>query len=434
MTAEQLPTNGFSPEVPATNGAGFLIPVERPSLELVPPIVESVIQPTEERSEPVDIDPTTLRAMRLHAETYLREGFINEDDVNEDGLYIDEYAPRSEYRFMEAARGEVACRYIRADKKAGIMSLPTAKNFSIDPAAIKEIAGVKRLSDLKANQVIELSGLASRRKITDGIDGKADASVHRLTEALYISLLRESVENNYKLWLMNIDEPLRQSFQHRLGGDQVHAVGEEFQYMGPPTVPVAINPFNVVESILEREPVEGQVDMVQKMLKRSLDGIDARHVSKKMRALFDKHDISYERPSSLKRLATDPRTYAYSTIVGYSTLRALPVGAVEQFDGSVPLLWGIDIATAVPYTWGLIEAVSAKSMKRRALGAAVAAGSFVAPYAYFAAEGDNYPPYVTGAVAGMIGLAGLLETTKIRKDRQIKRDLLAAPEKHETEE
>ncbi|MNT70343.1 hypothetical protein D3C72_2087180 [compost metagenome] len=53
----------------------------------------------------------------------------------------------------------------------------------------------------------------------------------------------------------------------------------------------------------------------------------------------------------------------------------------------------------------------------------MASGSFVAPYAYFWSEGNDYPPHVNIAVGGLIGTATLLEAGKVRKDRKIAKAL-----------
>jgi hypothetical protein len=204
----------------------------------------------------------------------------------------------------------------------------------------------------------------------------------------------------------------------------VNRLGESRQYIGPATVPVAINPQEVVRAAFTDTSDFGEVK--RQYLLESLPGVSGRHLPTDIKDMLTAHDIPYDEDSRMRRLIHNRRALAYAAILGYSSARALPVGAIDEFQGSVPLLWAIDVGTAVPYTWGLIETVAAKAPIRRAVGASVAGGSFIAPYAYFWAEGQEYPPYVNAVVGGLIGTATLLEAAKVRKDRRIARELKAS--------
>ena len=362
-------------------------------------------------------------AQALHTQVYLEKDFITNDDLDRStGLFLDKYSDRSTYLLSEGEFRRSACRYIHADKKDGIMSLPTAEHFSLDPNVIRDVAGVHRLSDLKYRDVIEVSGLASVR-----LDAAELGSGRReeldVTRLLYASILRHSLDEGHKLWLLNIDEKLLRSLEILIGKDQVHRAGEPLEYMGPSTVPVAINPQEVVRAAFA--DTSGFGEMKRQYLLESLPGVHGTHIPKDIKTMLTEHNIPFEEDSRLKRFLTNRRALAYTAIVGYSSGRGVIVGNVEQFEGSVPLFWAIDVGTAVPYTWGLIEAASGKNAARKAIGATVAGGSFIAPYAYFWAEGQDYPPYVNAAVGGMIGAATLLEVSKIRKDHRISQALLA---------
>lgn len=364
-------------------------------------------------------------AQALHTQVYLEKSYIEPSDINVEGLFVDEYSDRSVYLLSENGTRRSACRYIEATKAEGVVSLPTARHFSLDPEVIKEVAGVSRLSDLKAHDVIEVSGLASIR--LDAPDGRRDRGGELdATRLLYASILRHSLDAGHKLWLMNIEPAHLRALKILVGQDQVHTLGDAVEYMGPATVPVAINPHEVVRSAFADESSYG--DMKRQYLLESLPGVSGRYLSDEVEQALTEHNVPYQEKGRLQRLMKHRRALAYTAIVGYSSARAVPVGAVEQFEGSVPLFLAIDVGTAFPYTWGLINAVSAKTTGRRIAGATVAGGSFIAPYAYFWAEGNDYPPYVNVVVGGMIGTVAALEARKVRKDRAIERALRAEHE------
>lgn len=306
------------------------------------------------------------------------------------------------------------------------MSLPTAKNFSLDPDAIIDIANVHRATDLTHRKVVEVSGLASRQKQSARDTTVGEQSGVDPVRRLYADMLRHSIEAGHDLWLLNADKLLLRDLRRRLGEDQVSEVGDARQYMGPPTVPAAINPKRVVEEALGGDNEENKAH-----LRAVFQGIDASNSSADMRHHFDENGIEYRRDGRVKRLIRDQKTLAYGAILGYSTVRALPAAAVEEFSGSVPLLWAIDIGTAAPYTWGVIETFSRSTplsrnvgrVAAKATGVTVAGASFVAPYAYFYSQGESYPGYVNAVLAGLIGVAGVSEALKYRHERRLRQQL-----------
>lgn len=371
-------------------------------------------------------DDLTMKARALHTSVYKDRGFIDDGAII-DGYFQDEYTERSRYFFQEGNHREVGARLISATKKQGIMSLPTMKNFVVDPDLIANTAGVNRVSDLSYKKVVEVSGLASRYKEDRGDSNDADEVLDPV-RLLYASLLRHSIEQGHELWALNADPLLLRDMRNRLGHDQVITIGEKQSYMGPPTFPAVINPQRVVKSILEGNNEENQA-----YLKEALNGIDGRNLSDQLKKCLDDHDIDYTSYSQIRKIVRDPRTLAYSVIIGYSAARALPVAGVEEFNGSVPLLWTIDVGTAVPYTWGMIETFSSDTTLSRkigrvaskSIGATVAAASFVAPYAYFYSQGKEYPVYVNAVVAGLVGVAGVSEYAKYRREQNLREQLMS---------
>lgn len=405
--------------------------IAEPDLEMAPSVMESKVEHIPDVATTIAVmtsrddvygDEVREIAQALHTQVYLEKGFIDETDIGPQGIFADKYSSRSTYLLSENEYRRSACRYIRANKKDTILSLPTAEHFSIDPEVIKQVAGINRLSDLKHHEVIEVSGLASIQ-LDSTIKKNGSREELDATRLLYASIIRHSLDEGHKLWLLNIDNRLLRSLEILIGKEQVHRLGESHEYMGPPTVPVAINPQEVVRAAFADESDFG--DMKRQYLLESLPGVCSKHLPKDIKEMLTEHNIPYEEETQLKRLLMNRRALAYAAIIGYSSARALPVSGVEEFQGSVPLLWAIDVGTAVPYTWGLIETVAGKTPVRKAVGATIAGGSFVAPYAYFWAEGQDYPPYVNAIVGGLVGMATLLEVSKARKDRKIARRLRA---------
>lgn len=350
-------------------------------------------------------------AQELHTKVYLEKGFITGEDLDEDGLFVDEYSDRSVHILAHSSKRRTACRYIQATRREGIMSLPTAKHFSIDPEVIKKVASVRRLTDLKSKEVIEVSGLVSVQEDAEGESPRDELNATRL---LYAQILRESLDAGHKLWLLNTHKELIRSLRILVGHEQVHELGEIKEYMGSPTVPVAINPQEVVRAVLEAEGRLG--DMKREYLKETLEGVSDKHLSDDILQLLDKHGITYEKSSTLQRILRNRKAMAMTALTGYALARAVPVANVEGFEGSAAAFAAIDIATVPPYAWGLTEMVTGRSLGRRATAASVAAGSFAAPYVYFWAEGHNYPPYVNAVVGGIIGSAVAMEGRRMRKD------------------
>lgn len=358
------------------------------------------------------------RAQRLHTDVYLREGFITDTDLNEQGLYVDAYAERSTYLFAETPQRDATIRYIRPTRREGLLSLPTLEHFAVDSSTLREVAQVDRLSNLTAGQVIEVSALASvyRDSAMKHRSGDLEA-----TKLLYARLLRQSLDDGHKLWVMNTHEQLVRHLTMLLGDDQVHRIGEPKEYLGSVTVPIALSPGSVVESALRDESRLGP--MKREYLVKTLQGVSEAHVSNELVALLDAHGITHEKPSTAERLRRHQKALAYAGITAYALGRAVPVANIEGFEGNIATFAAIDVATVFPYTWGLIELATAQKPVRRLAGGAVAATSFAAPYAYFWAEGEGYPLWVNGAVAAIVGTAGLNAVRGLRKDRRIEQGL-----------
>lgn len=382
-------------------------------------IVWRVDRPVLTSRDPEQGELVRFAAQELHTKVYLEKQYIEPDELDDTGLFNDEYSDRATYILAESGRRRSTCRYISANKKEGIMSLPTARHFSLDAAEIQRAAG-GRLADIKPAEMIEVSALASVR--LDG-ETKEDSALRKLntTWLLYSEILRESLDHGHRLWLLNTHEELVRSLEGLLGKEQIHRLGEARMYMGSVTVPVALNPQEVILSALEDDSPTGELK--RRHLRETLAGVSDKKLTSKMKSALSEHGIPYTERSLGERIAKNPKVIANTALTGYALARAAPLAGIEEFDGNVGVFLAIDVATVFPYTWGLVEMAVGKTWTRRATGATVAAGSFAAPYAYFWTQGENYPAYVNAAAGTIIAAAGLREAWKIRKNRRIARNL-----------
>ncbi|MEO6109740.1 MAG: hypothetical protein ABIP50_01885 [Candidatus Saccharimonadales bacterium] len=363
-------------------------------------------------------EAVALEAQQIHTDVYLDRGYIQPEELREDGIYIDEYTPRSEPILVKLGAKETTVRIIHADKKNGMLSLPTPKHFAIDTAALKEVAHVSRLADIGWRDVVELSGLASIRLADDATtEEKFDA-----TRQAYAAGLRHSLDQGHALWVMNVDNKLMKFLELTLGKDSYTQIGEKQEYMGPATTPIALNPQDIVKSILlDQTSRFGEAN--REDISLAMQGVSEKHLSRTLIKLLKDNDIETTKNSVASKLWMNKKAALYGSIVGYSALRFLPVMAVEQFHGSVAAFAGIDIATAVTQVGSMELFFSGKNRAVRTLGALGTGASFAAPYAYFWANGEDYPPYVNAIAGGFVAIGVGIEASKTRTDIKVRHGL-----------
>lgn len=307
-----------------------------------------------------------------------------------------------------------------------VLDHPQARNHPLDAARIRDLAGLARCGDLSARQVAVpqvLSDLAS----TTAADLLAPDDVgwhlgHSLAHAL---------EHGVRLWLCEVDRDAPERISAVLGEDLVHVVSFEpwpdggigsDGADGPDgTAVIAVSPLALVLSLAERSEAS------REYLRTVLEGVDTLRCPHRAIAALRAAGVAVmERPATV-RLARNPVALAYVVVFIYSSLRALPVAFVPGFRGQWWVLWLIDILTAIPYTWGIVEMVAGRRLRWRLLGLATTLLTFLAPYVYFWIHGRDSPPGVLAIVAAMIvGSAGL-EAVRWWRDRVIVRGLEEAP-------
>lgn len=363
-------------------------------------------------------DPVADEAQRLLGRVYLEEGFIEPDQLK-DGLLIDKYTGRSEQILIDSGAKKTAVRLIHADKN-GLLSLPTMQHFKVDPETIKSVAHVSRLSDIRPQDVVEVSGLASIKANNEN----SPAEELDATRQAYATGLRRSLDQGHRLWVMNVDEKLMRHLRVILGEDAVFQIGDEQTYVGPPTIPIALNPQDVVESILldEGRPFS---DMNKDDIRKTLSGVSDKHLSPRLVELLHANGIETKKGSVASQLLRHKKTVGYAAIISYSALRAIPVAAIPEFHGNPFVFAGIDIGTALTQVWGTEKYFTDEKRVTRALGAATAVASLVAPYVYVWQNGEDYPAYVNAVAGGLIGGAVLHEAHKTTHDNKIRAGLAA---------
>lgn len=371
-------------------------------------------------------DQVRFASQQLYTDVYLKRGFIEQSDLNPVGNYTDGYFDQSKYYYSKNGQKVATARQIFPTKKGGLMSLPTAKEFGVDADALAEAAGVSSVAEIKHTEVVEISALASKR--TEGDGGDFDAVI-----SLYSRMIRDSMEAGHKLWLLNTDARFVDHLKLLVGEEQVHKLGEPRAYMGPPTTPVAINPQAVVREILSSE--DPGHDYHKQHIRELFKNIDAKKIPQDIQELFTQNEIEFEPVGKFRQHLTKEEIAVQGLMLAFSSARAFPAGGLNEFQGDVATLWGIDVATSVPYTHGMMKMLySGKNFQEKAVGASIAIPSFLAPYAYlYATEGQNgYPGYVNAAVGGFVTLAVgkeiIARKLRGRKERRLRVELENIPE------
>lgn len=308
-----------------------------------------------------------------------------------------------------------------------VTELPIAQRHVLDPEVLRTVAVVDRVGDLTRFNVAEVPELAQVSSPEDLLapDERGWALGHALSLA---------VEHGQRLWLSEVTPAQLEQLRVVLGEHLVHiaslneVAGAEETGGGDPAdddadalvdevTVVAVSPRHLLDKWSTGTPA--QIGF----LRTVLEGTDPLRVSRHTLAALREAGVDLVPRAEIVRLLHNPRFLAYATVFIYSSLRALPVAFVPGFRGQWWVLWLIDILTAVPYTWGIVEMVAGRRLRWRLLGLATTLLTFLAPYVYFWIHGRDSPPGVLAIVVAMIvGSAGL-EAARWWRDRVIVRGL-----------
>lgn len=292
-----------------------------------------------------------------------------------------------------------------------LIDLSFGEEYIFDPYAVREAAGVDRLSDLRNRHIRELPAVEQLH-------------TPAIRDAL-IYILRDSVRKREKLWLLPMTEEVHAEWEEWLDGEVLMQVGPQQESLGQTITPYGIAPLKLV-SFLAQRALPADLDFLQK----SLHDIDGLHLTAGVYRQVVNAGVKVMERSKLVRVVTTPKFIAYAVVLTYSALRALPVTFVKEFEGSLAMLWFIDLATALPYTWGLITMMTARKLWLRLVGIVVTVVTFLAPYLYFGANGSNYPLHVLVTIALLIFITFAWEAYRVRADKHVETVLKSASQSY----
>ena len=303
-----------------------------------------------------------------------------------------------------------------------VLDHPQVRRHPLDAAQIRDLAGMARCGDLTVRQVATPSVLSDLASTTAADLLAPDDVGWRLGHSL-----EHALEHGVRLWLCEVDRDAPGRISAVLGEDLVHVVsvgpwpdggvGSDGADEPDDTAVIAISPLKLVLSLAERS--EASRDYLRKVL----EGVDTLRCPHRAIAALRAAGVAVMERAATIRLARNPVALAYIVVFIYSSLRALPVVFVPGFRGRWWVLWLIDILTAIPYTWGIVEMVAGRRLRWRLVGLATTLFTFLAPYVYFWIHGRDSPPGVLAIVVAMIvGSAGL-EAARWWRDRVIVRGL-----------
>ena len=279
------------------------------------------------------------------------------------------------------------------------------RSYQWDGATIIAISGVDRAGDL-TTRIVEVPGSLSDIA-AEGFSPHSPAG-HALSHELH-----DAIQRRVRLWIADIPTRDLPRLRDALGADIIHEAGVARDGY----TPVAMSPLELLEHWASGS------DEQREFMRVAMAGLDtlttsshATHASRAVGASI------IERASFLK-LCRNPKFIAYVVVLVYSMARAVPVMYVPHFRGDWRILWAIDMITAIPYTWGLIEMVAGQKLWHRIVGAATAAITFLAPYVYFLMYGRHAPPGVWTAIACIFFGGIFLEVFRYRRDRAVKKGL-----------
>ena len=316
----------------------------------------------------------------------------------------------------------------RALTVRSVLDGPLARRRRIDAARIRELAGVTRCGDLGVRQVVELPALADLATTTASQLRLPDGAGWRIGQAL-----GHAIEQGVRLWLCEVTAEAVPLISRAIEDDLIHIVSlPEAEPENKPDVPATASPAPDGTVVIALSPLallmaltDGDDDS-RRYLRTVLAGVDTLRCSSRAIVALQRSGVEVVPRSRALRLLWNPVALAYLLVFVYSSLRAIPVAFVPGFHGQVWVLWTIDILTAIPYTWGLVEMVAGRRIRYRLLGLATTLVSFLAPYVYFWITGRDYPPWVITVVMAMIvGSAGL-EALRWWRERLIVQGLAEA--------
>ncbi len=271
--------------------------------------------------------------------------------------------------------------------------------YGLEPAVVRQVAGVQRLAELGPLNTRILPGSTL------------------LDQPALWALLRAGVQRKELLWFVQPATPEEVGELQQRFGPNLHLVSTVTE---PGSLPpeggsylplLAVRPAEILHLELANNPES----------RRAFDGIDSGKLSRDAAKELREAGVQTRRDRALRRLVRHPQFLVYVTVFIYSALRALPVSFVKEFHGSLLLFWSIDLVTAVPYTWGVLTMLFGSKMWLRLLAALTTVVTFVSPYIYFWTNGSDYPLYVPLVIAALTLFTVSSELMKYLQERNLEK-------------
>jgi len=190
----------------------------------------------------IDDPDTLLEAKRLNAEVYLRKGFIEQGDLNKEGIISLRADPHQAHSRYFAAIGDLdgknrvlaTARQINYKPSAGIDSLPLLSRTRVYPEFLKDI----KTEGLE--NYVEISALVKH----------SSASIVA-PFLVYREMLRYSDRQSHKKWIMALDIAVCKHLESFFGGS-IEPIGERTPYPGGDVIPMCLRLDNALDNAREQ--------------------------------------------------------------------------------------------------------------------------------------------------------------------------------------
>jgi len=200
-----------------------------------------------------DTDELVDAAKKLHAETYLRRGYIEPKHIDKTGVINRKYDPHQDHStyFVVRNREEVVAtaRQIRVNGDAGHASFPTMAKINIYKTVKAALEGINPIF------VVEISGLA-----------KSQGTQPMAVLMLYRTMWQYSLRHEHRIWLASIDEGAYSRLKF-LFGDALVRIGNSTFYMGSIVIPVMLEVDRSIYPLLRGSKT---LNPAKRLLKRQL--------------------------------------------------------------------------------------------------------------------------------------------------------------------
>lgn len=186
-------------------------------------------------STPEDID----EARRLHANAFLKHGYISEKDVDPRGIMnpeVDPYHAHSKYFIVvdTSLDDEIvgSVRLIMPKKGLGYDSF----QMMVKSDLYKGEKSIIKAHSL--DSIVEVSGLAKKR-----------GAPSIIPMYLYRKIWHYSLEHGIEIWLMIINVKAQKPIR-RIFGSTFKIVGHTVDYMNTPVTPITIKPIDAMNDLI----------------------------------------------------------------------------------------------------------------------------------------------------------------------------------------